>query len=389
MKAKPKCIFYCQYIRGIGHLVRTVELIRYLLNTFEVCLITGGESISGFQFPESIKIVYLPAIKGDEQNNELKLKTVDPTLNIEDCKQIRTQIILDTVNNFKPDLLVIEHFPFGSMFSFELIPLLEFIRAKHQATKIICSLRDVVLIKQGDINDLIICNTLNQYFDLLLIHGDPNFIKLDESFSRFDDIKCPVKYTGYVTRQINKHDQQLNSIKNRGYTQILVSIGGGRVGYNLLESLIYSSPALSLKIEHKILIFTGPFMPEEQFIQLQHLSSRLSHIEIYRYTPNLIHYMYESDISISMAGYNTIADILVTRIPSLLFIFDFQYQDDEQKIRAEKLEQFGIVDIIRSDELQSDLIANKIYNHLQKKVSKLQVDLDGAKNTALFLIQLI
>ncbi len=382
-KSKPKCMFYCQYIRGIGHLVRAVEIARHLSETFQVCLITGGELVNGFQFPESIEIVYLPGIKGDDLTTELK--AVDFTLTIEDCKHIRTEKLLDTFKNFKPDLLVLEHFPFGQMFAFELVPLLDFIRAEQYSTKIVCSLRDIVLNPRGDTNDPIACSILNQYFDLLLIHSDPNFIKLSESFSQVEDIKCPIKYTGYVARK-SQDNQHLNSIKqNQHDPQILVSIGGGRVGANLLESVIYASTFLYPEIKHKILMFTGPFMSEKQFINLKNLAGSLSHIEINRYTFNLSSLMYQSDISISMAGYNTIMDILVTQIPALLFIFDFQYQDSEQKIRAEKLEKLGIVDLIKTDELQSDILATKILKCLDRKGSQIKLNLNGARNTALLL----
>ena len=101
----------------------------------------------------------------------------------------------------QPDVLMVELFPFGRRrFSTELIPFME--RAQAAATKVVCSLRDIVVTKQNQArHEEKVCNLMNRYFDLLLIHGDPEFMPLEKSFSRVKDLNCQVHYTGYVVQK--------------------------------------------------------------------------------------------------------------------------------------------------------------------------------------------
>ena len=43
-----KIMFYCQNLLGMGHLVRSTEIVRSLIKDFKVCLINGGEIVPGF-----------------------------------------------------------------------------------------------------------------------------------------------------------------------------------------------------------------------------------------------------------------------------------------------------------------------------------------------------
>ncbi|PHM08684.1 glycosyl transferase, partial [Nostoc sp. 'Peltigera malacea cyanobiont' DB3992] len=44
-----RIMFYCQHILGMGHLVRSREIVRGLTKDFQVCFINGGEIIQGFE----------------------------------------------------------------------------------------------------------------------------------------------------------------------------------------------------------------------------------------------------------------------------------------------------------------------------------------------------
>ncbi|MBW4698847.1 MAG: carbohydrate porin [Aphanocapsa lilacina HA4352-LM1] len=62
---KKKILFYCQHILGMGHLVRSMEIVRGLADDFQVCFINGGEQVPGFDVPAGIEVINLPAIKTD------------------------------------------------------------------------------------------------------------------------------------------------------------------------------------------------------------------------------------------------------------------------------------------------------------------------------------
>ena len=134
-----KLMFYCQHILGMGHLIRSMEIVRSLTPDFEVCVINGGQVINGFKAPPSVRVINLLAIKSDSEFNELI--SVDPNLDIETVKAMRYQQLLTVLEAFRPDVLIIELFPFGRRrFSFELIPLIEAAKKKGQSLALACAI---------------------------------------------------------------------------------------------------------------------------------------------------------------------------------------------------------------------------------------------------------
>jgi predicted glycosyltransferase len=224
---------------------------------------------------------------------------------------------------------------------------------------------------------------MNKYFDLLLIHGDPKLVKLEQSFSRIQDLNCSVYYTGYVTQKL-REDNQIKVKK----PLILVSVGGGRFGHDLLECVVKVAPILEDKIPHYIQMFTGPFIPEEVFERLQNLAVGKNNIAINLYTPDLLSYMQQADLSISMSGYNTTMNILNTGVKAMMMAFRGN-GDREQEIRANKLEKLNRIKVIQAKDLQPEKFASKIIIYLQEEPNQLQLDFQGVEKTAHYLRQLV
>ena len=374
-------MFYCQHILGMGHLIRSIEIVKGLIPDFQICFINGGQVIPEFEFPSEIEVINIPAVKTDSEFNELR--PVDDSLTMEEAETIRTNMLLDTCDRFQPDILIIELFPFGRRrFSFELIPLME--KAKAMGTKIVSSVRDIVVTKQNQQrHEEKVCRLINKYFDLLLIHGDPNFVKLDLSFSRINDLTCPVHYTGYVAQPLpDKRTIILDE------PTILVSVGGGRFGHDLLECIANAAPILKEQIPHHIQVFTGAFSPDEVLTKLQNLTKDLDNITCDRYTINLLDYMQQADLSIGMGGYNTTMNILSTGIKAMMMAFQGN-NDKEQETRLTKLDSLGRVKMIQPEDLQPEKFARQIINYLEQTPSKLTLDLNGVANTRYCLQQLI
>jgi predicted glycosyltransferase len=382
-----KLMFYCQHILGIGHLVRSMEIVRGLVADFEICFVNGGKAIAGFEVPPGVKVVNLPAIETDPEFQNLSV--VDDSRSLEEVQEFRKNQLLQIFDSFQPDILMIELFPFGRRrFSFELVPLLDRVKAQGRKTKVVCSLRDIVVTKQDqERHEEKICKLMNQYFDMLLIHGDRHFQPLEESFSRISDLNCPVHYTGYVVQSSPENpvlnDEDKAVLKSRK-PMILASIGGGRFGHELLESLVEAAPILEWIVQHQIQIFTGPFFPDEKFAQMQAGTANQPNINIQRYTPNLLSYMEKADLSISMGGYNTTMNILTTGVRSMMLPF-MGNGDLEQTIRSQKLENLGILNVIHPADLEPRKFAKKIVQCLMKTPNPVRLDLQGVDKTAGFL----
>nr|WP_242041565.1 glycosyltransferase [Alkalinema sp. FACHB-956] len=361
----------------MGHLVRSMEIVRGLTQEFQVCFINGGEIINGFDIPAGVEVVNLPAIKTDAEFRALQV--VDSDLDLAAVEAIRRAQLLQVYHQFQPDVLMIELFPFGRRkFSFELIPLLDAIQADDRKTKVVCSLRDIVVTKQNrEKHEQKVCTLINQYFDLLLIHGDPKFQPIEETFSRIKDLQCPVYYTGYVVQPQPVESATLPIQE----PIILATIGGGRFGHELLDAVVAAAPALETLIPHQIQVFTGPFYPEEKLQDLQWKATNCGNLRVDRYTPNLLQYMQRADLSISMSGYNTTLNVLTTGVKAMLMAFTGN-DDQEQRMRSQKLAAMDLVTTIQPEDLAVDRFVALIQSCLQKPQQTVQFDFDGVAKTA-------
>ncbi|MEH1816064.1 MAG: glycosyltransferase [Nostoc sp.] len=380
-----RIMFYCQHILGMGHLVRSREIVRGLTKDFQVCFINGGEIIQGFEIPAGVEVINLPAIKTDPEFAELQV--VDDAFSLSEVQEIRKNRLLEIFQQFQPDILIVELFPFGRRrFSFELIPLLELAKSKKGSTKIVSSLRDIVAVKPEKQvkHEEKVCKLINKYFDMLLVHSDPELVPLEATFSRVNDLKCQVYYTGYVVQEPPTNpiltDQDREIIKS-DKPLILASVGGGRFGHELLECVVNTAPFLEKLLPHHIQVFTGPFIPNSKFKELQQMARFSKNIYIRRYTPYLLNYMKKAELSINMSGYNTTMNILTTGVRAMILPFTGN-QEREQTIRAEKLSNLGIVKFINHNYLQPDYLAINIINYLKEQPNKISFDSGGVEKTA-------
>lgn len=392
-----KVLFYCQHVLGMGHFIRSAALVAGLADRFQVCFLNGGEIVPGFEFPTNVQVVNLPPMKADETFKQLQTAAEEKLAEIQTR---RVQQILATFAQVQPDLVIIELFPFGrKKFGFELLPLLAHIRLHAPQTRVVCSLRDILVSRPDQSKyEGQVCDLLNRYFDALLIHADPAFQRLEETFTNTHAIAIPIDYTGYVVQPGSPEDlvdaeaagpapaaEELPLPADRPL--LLASIGGGRVGYELLAATTAASKLLQPTWPHHLLIFTGPYLPEEQFTQLQTLVADQPQITLRRYTTRFLTYMARAQLSLSMAGYNTCMNIVTTGTRALVLPFTGG-QNDEQTIRAHKLAARGVVGVLEPAELAPDRLASKILTWLQQPPITSALNLRGVENTAARLTEL-
>ena len=384
-----RIMFYCQHVLGIGHLVRSAEIVRELARDSHVLLVTGGEIPDGFRFPENIDTLQLTPLKASPDFSSLQL--CDFSRSLEETRAIRRTLLLQAFNEFKPDVLVTELFPFGRKhFRFELLPLLERARSqKSRRTLVVSSVRDILVArKDQEEYEQRVCSLVNSFYDLVLVHGDEKFLKLDESFSRVTDLRCPVAYTGYVAQQ-SKPDAGKSydpPMVDQSRPAIIVSNGSGQylTGQMLLENLLRAAHLLQGQIPHEFRFFAGPLMPEETYNSLQTLAAASGNVRLSRYTPDLAAVLKRAELSVSMGGYNTVMDILSAGVRALVYPVTSN-GDQEQSVRAEKLARMGVLDLIGPEELAPEKLAQKLAAALRNEPTRLALNRDGAANSALLL----
>jgi predicted glycosyltransferase len=308
------------------------------------------------------------------------------TTNLRACLD-RQKRLFDLFKKEKPDLFVIELYPFGrKAFRFELDPVIQAIRdQKLCSCGIISSVRDILVEKADQKkHEGRALETLNNYFDAVLVHSDPRLIKINETFLRFDEIKIPVVYTGFIA-QIPAPDARPR-IRNQlalGKADVLIvaSAGGGSVGAPLLESVVKAFHQLDTATAKYLRIYTGPYMAENDFANLKSQSSQSIRVE--EFSADFISYLAAADLSISMAGYNTSMNILAAGTPALVWPFS---QNREQQMRANRLAELGALKVLSDPDLSPERLAKIIDQVLsQKSRAAIDVNLNGAANTARWL----
>jgi predicted glycosyltransferase len=379
-----RIIFYCQYVLGMGHFFRSLQIAR-ALSDHEVWLVVGGQKVAA-DLPGHVRLMRLPVLYMDEKFTTLM--SGEEGQSVDRVQARREKILLDLLGEIRPDLFLVELYPFGrTIFQTELDPLLEKIGSGvFGNVRRVCSLRDVLVEKRDPVAyEQRVLGKLNRYFDLLLIHSDGDFLRLDETFNRVGDIAIPVYYTGFVTRSPAPGAADLIRKKcGVGHRErlIVASAGGGRTGFKMLKSVVAACRTLSGAHGVHLQVFTGPFIDKEEFEELA--SDTGPGISVRRFTKHLLDYLDAADLSISMAGYNTCMDLLVVQVPALVYPYTRQ---QEQPIRAEKIRHLLPMKVIGEDDLGKGPMQKHILDMLARSrpSAPLALDLKGAAHTARFL----
>lgn len=381
-----KIIIYCQHVLGIGHLFRTIEICK-ALHQHAVILVTGGPPVAT-TLPQHVREFRLPQLQMD--HNFKGLHASRPDMSLDQVKNERRNRLLALFEAEKPDLFIVELYPFGrKAFRFELDPVLERIRKnKASACSVVCSVRDILVEKENqEKHETRAVKTLNNFFDAVLVHSDPEIVKISTTFHKYNEIRIPVAYTGFIAqkplpaakdqlrRQLDVNDDEL---------LVIASAGGGNVGAPLLEAVIRAFKRLKINRQIQLLVFTGPFLDRDRSRHLQQLADK--NIRVAEFATNFISLLTVADLSVSMAGYNTSMNILVSRVPALVWPFP---QNREQSQRARRLAHVGALQVLTENDLQPQQLSEIMDRTLAAEHHpSFEIDLEGAQNTVTWVEKL-
>ncbi|HKR96979.1 MAG TPA: glycosyltransferase [Candidatus Angelobacter sp.] len=380
MSKRPRLLFYCQHSLGMGHLIRSFAIADGLANHFEEVFLNGGPLPEGQRSPEKVEIINLPPLGFD---SEMQLLSRDDNHTVAQAQRLRLEIMRNALRSVKPDVLLIELFPFGrKKFAKELITLLEDARALSAPPVVVCSLRDI-LVERNQHHDELACYRVNRYFDVILVHSDARFARLEESFHPCSPLKVPVHYTGFVARE-----QEEDAKPKTREPRIVVSAGGGLVGETLLRTAIQAYEFLPAADKPELRLIGGPFIPEQSWQGLEEVARGKQGISLIRSVPDLGVELRSAVASISQCGYNTAMDILRSRVPALVVPFSGEKQD-EQMNRARRLERLGALRVLEQDRLNAQTLAAEMDALLRFQPSPIQLDMNGVVSTAQLIKDLL
>ncbi|MGH2787837.1 MAG: glycosyltransferase family protein [Actinomycetota bacterium] len=375
---RPRLLFYCQHSLGLGHLSRSLALCSSLSERFKVVLLCGGKLPKAIKPPDGVELVMLPPLGATIEG---RIISHDARRSLDRARELRRELILRTFRSAQPEALMIEFFPFGKKrFKAELLPLLE--EAKDLGAKaplVVCSIRDILVSRgpeQQDHDDHA-SDLANRYFDAVLIHSDPGFARLEESFRPRLPLRTPIYYTGFVV----PNGSSSNGSPQRGQ-KIVVSAGGGIVGAQLLRAAIRARRLLAEDVEMKVV--AGPFLPEVTWRSLRAEAAGTNGLTLQRSVKSLSAELRTASASVSQCGYNTALDILRARVPALVVPFSDSGEDEQTK-RAGRLQAAGAVRVLDPHDLEPLALAKEIRALLSFRPRPVPVDLNGGPRTARIL----
>ncbi len=385
----PKVMFYVQHLLGIGHIKRASLLVKaWCERGFDVTVVSGGEPVPQFGF-EGAELLQLDPIKTADAEFSTLIDGAGSVLT-EAFKSRRRQQLLQSFDRIQPDVLVLESYPFGRrQLRWELDPLLERAKRVDPALVIVASVRDILQARKPErIRETLI--KLDRYFDKIMVHGDGAFIPLTDSFPAGLELRDKLCYSGYVTEAadpaLRLSANQHSSAHLDGENEVIVSAGGGAVGFSLMQAAIQAKAQSSLAgLNWRFLL--GPNVPSDQWQQLQQQVDDRTVIEAARDDfPALLS---RCRLSISQSGYNTVMDILQANCAAVLVPFEGE-AETEQLTRTRRLQQLGLCSMLREAQLNGDTLAKAVDHAMDAfkgRIGELStsLNLNGAANSALIL----
>jgi predicted glycosyltransferase len=374
----PSVLFYVQHLLGIGHLARASRIARALIDSgMEVTLVTGGLAVPGFPGPD-IPHLELPPVAAREGAFK---GLVDGEGHSVDAAFLETRagLLLEAYRRIRPDIVMTEAFPFGRrQMRFELLPLLDAIDATQPKPLLVASLRDILQKRTRLDRDQETVDLVRRHFDLVLVHGDPTFAALGDSFALADQISDKVAYTGLVCPPLPPEPTERFAV--------LVSAGGGTVGKDLVQAAL--GAAHELPDLAPWCVITGPNLPQSDFDRLAAIAA--ANVRLVRFRSDLASLMRGAQLSVSQAGYNTVAEILQAGCRALLVPYSAQ-GETEQADRAALLERAGRVSVLREADLTSGNMARAIRQAIAQPVSAgpVRIKVDGAAQSAQILHDIV
>ncbi len=312
-----KILIWVQSGFGIGHLVMAAKYARKRIDD-DVLIVYGGVPYGDYDFSD-LKIKRIPTLVDSEDRKEV----VSIDGDVEDVKKQRKDELKNICDDFKPDELITEHFPFGRFhFRDEVNWLVGYVKQSYN-TKVLCLLRDFIGRSDDEFEKRVISDLKN--YDKIYVASDGKTFDFKDEFSFVSD----VEYIGYL------FDKKSS---NKG-KDVLVTLGGGVGSKENLEKIIHCAKL----IDKKFIISTGSNMIDADFDSLKSLCKE--NIELYKFV-NMDEMLGKCGYFITTAGYNSCVDACFSGLNTQLIA---DVNNNEQLKRAERFSEVYDMSYVCSD----------------------------------------
>lgn len=371
------CLIWVQSLLGSGHLRRALAIAEALARDGRRVVLANGGLPSPWPPPAGVELVQLPGITGGDAALATLVRADGSPLD-EALWHERRTLLLELARRHRPRVLLTEMFPFGRRaFRAELLPLLEL--ARETGAAVLASVRDVLVTKRDPAKYGWMAETVRRYYEAVLIHGDAQLLPFHLSFPQAELIGDRLLYTGLVLADPKPQPAA-------GAPAVVVSAGGGAVGARLLRAAIAARPRTGFAARPWLLV-GGANLPAAAQAALA--GALPPGVELTGHRPDLPALVAGAEVSVSQAGYNTVAEGLAGAARMVLVPFAAG-QEDEQTRRAARLAELGLAVHLPESGLSPEALSAAIDRAAAlPRPDPQRLALDGARRTAELIRDLV
>jgi predicted glycosyltransferase len=374
---RPVVFFYVQHLRGVGHAVRASRIARALVDAgCSVFLAWGGTRLPAVDLSGMV-VEWLPAVKSPD-DDYARLVDGEGREVDEAFLEVRRVRLLALLHRVAPDIVITETWPFGRrQMRFELEPLTHAAYSMRDRPLLVSSVRDILQENRKPERVRESLGWFAEYFDLLLVHGDPQLIEIGATLPGADTITEKIRYTGLVSPPPPDLD-----VPPTEAADVVVAAGGGAFGQKITAA---ARDAMSLSKRHPTgwLVIAGSERPQSEFEALRRTAP--DGMEVVRHVSNLARVFAAARVCVTLAGYNTMCDLLRAQARAVV-VSHSGGRETEQKRRAALLAERGLAIALSDSELTSERLAGAVDAASVRTPMQADFELNGAANSARILI---
>lgn len=357
-----RILVYSHDTYGLGNIRRMLAIATELgrsLDGTSVLMLSGSPMVQGFRIPPNVDYVKLPSITRTDREG---YSTRSLRLEIEDVMELRANIALSAVADFRPDVILVDKKPYGVRNELEAAIL--YAKTQLPDTSLVLVLRDILdepnatrrAWQAGGYTAAI-----DRHFDRVLVLGTPSIFDVRREYDLPASVCRKLRFCGYIRRQIGARRRaemrRELGVEDRGRL-VLVTPGGGQDGDRIVQAYAEALPAIHALPGVRSLIVTGPEMDSNHRHAIAQAASAVPGATIIEFTDDMMSCMDAADLVVCMGGYNTLCE--VATLGKRALVVPRAHPVKEQLIRAERLARAGVVSVLDPDALNPVRLAKAV-----------------------------